>query len=96
MYLEYYSLDRPPFRITPDPSLFLTLAGLIGRGVVLEALLYAVTSGEGILKVVGEVGSGKNHVMAACSKSACLIQWRSFTLRTRIYRPTKILYAIAF
>ncbi|MDP1932732.1 MAG: AAA family ATPase [Gammaproteobacteria bacterium] len=58
MYLEYYSLDRPPFRITPDPSLFFT-GGANGRGVVLEALLYAVTSGEGILKVVGEVGSGK-------------------------------------
>lgn len=58
MYLEYYSLDRPPFRITPDPSLFYT-GGANGRGVVLEALLYAVTSGEGILKVVGEVGSGK-------------------------------------
>lgn len=58
MYLEYYSLDRPPFRITPDPSLFYT-GGANGRGVVLEALLYAVSSGEGILKVVGEVGSGK-------------------------------------
>ena len=38
MYLEYYSLERPPFRITPDPSLFFT-GGAKGRGVVLEALL---------------------------------------------------------
>ena len=33
--------------------------GSDGPGVVLNALVYAVTSGEGIVKVVGEVGSGK-------------------------------------
>ncbi len=33
--------------------------GTNGPGVVLNALVYAVTSGEGIVKVVGEVGSGK-------------------------------------
>lgn len=58
MYLEYFSLQRHPFRITPDPSLFFP-GGAHGRGVVLDALVYGITTGEGILKVVGEVGSGK-------------------------------------
>jgi len=58
MYLDYFSLERQPFRITPDTSLFFS-GGSEGRGVVLEAMLYAIESGEGILKVVGEVGSGK-------------------------------------
>ncbi len=58
MYLEYFSLQRRPFRITPDPSLFFP-GGTHGRGVVLDALVYGITTGEGILKVVGEVGSGK-------------------------------------
>ncbi len=58
MYLDYFSLKRHPFRITPDPSLFFA-GGAHGRGVVLDALVYAITTGEGILKVVGEVGSGK-------------------------------------
>lgn len=58
MYLEYFSLKRHPFRITPDPSLFFP-GGTHGRGVVLDALVYGITTGEGILKVVGEVGSGK-------------------------------------
>jgi MSHA biogenesis protein MshM len=58
MYLDYFSLKRHPFRITPDPSLFFA-GGTRGRGVVLDALVYGITSGEGILKVVGEVGSGK-------------------------------------
>ena len=58
MYLDYFSLNRHPFRITPDPSLFYP-GGADGRGVILNALIYGITSGEGILKVVGEVGSGK-------------------------------------
>ena len=58
MYLDYFSLSRHPFRITPDPSLFYP-GGADGRGVILNALIYGITSGEGILKVVGEVGSGK-------------------------------------
>lgn len=58
MYLDYFSLKRHPFRITPDPSLFFH-GGAHGRGVVLDALVYGISSGEGILKVVGEVGSGK-------------------------------------
>ncbi len=58
MYLEYFSLTRHPFRITPDTSLFYS-GGDDGRGVVLDAMMYAIETGEGILKVVGEVGSGK-------------------------------------
>ena len=56
MYHEYFGLARPPFRITPDTDLFYPGGG---RGEVLEALVYAITSGEGIVKVTGEVGTGK-------------------------------------
>jgi len=56
MYLEHFGLDQPPFRITPDTRVFYPGGE---RGAVLEALAWAVTSGEGIVKVVGEVGSGK-------------------------------------
>ncbi|MEQ8230481.1 MAG: AAA family ATPase [Gammaproteobacteria bacterium] len=56
MYEDWFGFARPPFRITPDPELFFTGGN---RGPVLEALVYAVTRGEGMVKVVGEVGSGK-------------------------------------
>ncbi len=56
MYLEHFGLERPPFKITPDTSLFFEGSK---RGAALDALAYAITSGEGIIKVVGEVGSGK-------------------------------------
>ena len=56
MYLEHFGLQRQPFKITPDTSMFYTGNK---RGAALEALKYAIMSGEGIIKVVGEVGSGK-------------------------------------
>jgi type II secretory pathway predicted ATPase ExeA len=56
MYLEHFGLDRPPFKITPDTSMFYEGGK---RGAALDALIYAIKSGEGIIKVVGEVGSGK-------------------------------------
>jgi len=56
MYEEYFGLERPPFKITPDTSLFFEGGK---RGDILGALVYAVHRGEGIIKVVGEVGSGK-------------------------------------
>jgi len=56
MYLEHFGLDQPPFRITPDTRVFYPGGD---RGPVLEALAWAVENGEGIVKVVGEVGSGK-------------------------------------
>lgn len=56
MYLEHYGLGEAPFRITPHTDFFFTGAN---RGATLEALLYAITHDEGIVKVSGEVGSGK-------------------------------------
>jgi type II secretory pathway predicted ATPase ExeA len=56
MYEDYFGLERPPFKITPDTSLFYEGGK---RGDILAALVYAIDRGEGIIKVVGEVGSGK-------------------------------------
>lgn len=56
MYFAHFGLDCPPFKITPNPDFFYSGAN---RGAILDALVYAITSGEGIVKVVGEVGCGK-------------------------------------
>lgn len=56
MYLDHFGLREAPFRITPDTDFFFQGAN---RGATLEALLYAITHDEGIVKVSGEVGSGK-------------------------------------
>jgi MSHA biogenesis protein MshM len=56
MYLQHFGLREAPFRITPHTEFFFSGAN---RGPTLEALLYAITAGEGMVKVTGEVGSGK-------------------------------------
>ena len=56
MYLEHFGLTEPPFTITPHTEFFFAGAN---RGATLAALIYAITHGEGIVKVSGEVGSGK-------------------------------------
>ncbi|MFZ4536560.1 ExeA family protein [Propionivibrio sp.] len=56
MYIGYFGLNDPPFKITPNTEFFYTGGN---RGAILEALLYAIIHGEGIVKVTGEIGSGK-------------------------------------
>ena len=56
IYLEHFGLKEPPFKITPHTEFFFAGAN---RGETLEALMYAITSGEGMVKVTGEVGAGK-------------------------------------
>ncbi len=56
MYLDHFGLREAPFRITPHTEFFFSGAN---RGAKLEALIYAITQDEGIVKVSGEVGSGK-------------------------------------
>ena len=56
MYFDFFGLKEAPFRITPNTEYWHDGGQ---RGDVLAALLYAIGQGEGIVKVVGEVGSGK-------------------------------------
>ncbi len=56
MYLEHFGLAEPPFRITPHTEFFFAGAN---RGATLDALIYSIVHNEGIVKVSGEVGSGK-------------------------------------
>ncbi len=56
MYLKHFGLDEPPFRITPVTVFFFSGAN---RGEILDALIYSISEVEGIIKVSGEVGSGK-------------------------------------
>jgi MSHA biogenesis protein MshM len=65
MYYGYFGLNQAPFKITPNTDFFFRGGN---RGSILEALIYAVTHGEGIIKVTGEVGSGKTmlcHMLQA-------------------------------
>ena len=56
MYLDYFGLTELPFGITPDTSYTYLTEGHQGA---LNTLLVALNSGEGFIKITGEVGTGK-------------------------------------
>lgn len=56
MYLGHFSLREAPFSITPDSAFFYPHES---AQAALNTLLVALRSGEGFLKIVGEVGCGK-------------------------------------
>jgi len=92
MYYDYFGLKQPPFKITPDTSLFFPGGD---RGAILDALIYAIISGEGIVKLVGEVGSGKTTLCRMLEKE--LPQNVEIVyLANPSLSPDNILHAIAF
>jgi len=56
MYLRHFLLREEPFSITPDSAFFYPHESVQDA---LNMLLVALRSGEGFLKIVGEVGCGK-------------------------------------
>jgi MSHA biogenesis protein MshM len=56
MYLNHFGLKELPFSITPDTSFYF---GSRSYQEGLNTLLFAVISGEGFIKITGEVGTGK-------------------------------------
>ncbi len=56
MYLKHFGLSELPFSITPDTSFYF---GSRSYQEGFNTLLFAITSGEGFIKITGEVGTGK-------------------------------------
>lgn len=92
MYYEHFGLTQAPFKITPNTDFFF---GGGNRGPILEALIYAITQGEGIVKVTGEVGSGKT-MLCSMLQSRLPAQVETVYLANPSVSPEEILHAIAF
>ncbi|MFT3928984.1 MAG: AAA family ATPase [Spongiibacteraceae bacterium] len=56
MYLYHFGMQRLPFGLTPDTAYFCELPG---HRAALNVLHVALASGEGFIKITGEVGTGK-------------------------------------
>ncbi len=56
MYLYHFGLRELPFTLTPNTHFYL---GLAPHNEALEVLMTALKTGEGFIKVIGEVGTGK-------------------------------------
>ena len=92
MYYAHFGLKEPPFKITPNTEVFFTGGN---RGAVLDALIYAISSGEGIVKVVGEVGSGKT-MLCRILQTILPEKIESIFLANPSVAPEDVLHAIAF
>lgn len=56
MYLEHYGLTTYPFSLTPDTLFFHDFAP---HQEALNTILFGIQTGEGFIKITGEVGTGK-------------------------------------
>ena len=59
MYLDHFKFNETPFGLTPHLGFFCQLKG---HQEALNVLLFCLRSGEGFIKIVGEVGSGKTLI----------------------------------
>ena len=92
MYFTHFGLTQPPFKITPNTAFFY---GGGNRGAVLDALIYALSQGEGIIKITGEVGSGKTML---CRMLAARLpqEIETIYLANPSISPEDVLHAIVF
>lgn len=56
MYQEFFEFQTLPFSLTPNPNFFCHLKG---HQEAFDTLQFCIQSGEGFIKIIGEVGSGK-------------------------------------
>src|SRR5262245_23646556 len=92
MYNNHFGLSQAPFKITPNTEFFFSGGN---RGPVLEALIYAITHGEGIIKVTGEVGSGKT-MLCHMLQTRLPSHIETVYIANPSVSPEEILHAIAF
>jgi general secretion pathway protein A len=62
VYEAYFSLEDPPFVLTPDPRFLLRSKG---HHEILASLLYGITSQKGLMVLIGDVGTGKTTLCRA-------------------------------
>ncbi|HAX91809.1 MAG TPA: AAA family ATPase, partial [Rhodospirillaceae bacterium] len=58
-FLEHFGFESYPFGLTPNPDLYYPCAE---TEALLAALKFSLSRGDGFLKIVGEVGTGKTLI----------------------------------
>src|SRR5215510_599498 len=91
LYLDHFALNEAPFRITPHTDFFFDGAD---RGATLEGLMYAILHDEGIVKVSGEIGSGKTTLCRVLMERLPA-EVETVFLANPSYSRAEILHAIA-
>lgn len=91
MYLQHFKLSELPFSITPDTSFFMNRAGYQDA---LNVLVIALRSGEGFVKITGEVGVGKTILCRTLMKTVNK-EFVTAYIHNPYIKPDSLLFAIA-
>ncbi len=91
MYLQHFGLNQQPFSLTPDTEFFFRNPQHVEA---LEVLNVALESGEGFLKVTGEVGTGKT-LLCRTLLNGLGPHWRSAYIPNPYLRPDALRRSIA-
>lgn len=92
MYTKHFQLKELPFSITPDTNFFFRHSSC---QEAYNTLLVAARSGEGFIKVVGEVGTGKTLL---CRKFLSSLEQEGFItayVPNPYLEPMMLLFAVA-
>lgn len=90
-YLAHFGLTEAPFGLTPDTDFFFASPP---HQEALNTLLYALENGEGFIKIVGAVGTGKT-LLCRTLLAALPEQCHAIYLPNPALDPSGILFAVA-
>ncbi len=91
MYKEHFGLKEQPFGLTPNTQFFLNAQG---HREALNMLQVALANGEGFIKIVGEVGTGKTML---CRKLLNVLDENYYTayIPNPLLTPASLYRAVA-
>lgn len=90
-YLAHFGLTEAPFGLTPDTDFFFASPP---HQEALNTLLYALENGEGFIKIVGAVGTGKT-LLCRILLASLPRRYRAAYLPNPALDPVGILFAVA-
>src|SRR3989344_5287001 len=92
MYLQHFGLREMPFSITPDTSFFFASRSY---QEALNTLLICIRSGEGFLKITGEVGTGKTLLCRKLMASLAPDKFKAAYVLNPYLEPRSLLMLLA-
>ena len=91
-YLGHFGLREAPFGITPDTDFFYPCRS---SQQALNTLLVALENGEGFIKIIGEVGTGKTMLCRKLLTTLDETSWVSAYVPNPNLEPRALLFAVA-
>ena len=92
MYQQYFNMTEKPFALLPDTSFFYESDSY---KEALNVLLVAIRSGEGFVKVTGEVGTGKTMLCRKLLNSLDDEKYVTVYIPNPFLSPNQLLMALA-